>query len=347
MGSTLLGIVLATISGLGTGSCLWPIKVIRKLRFEHYWFVGMLPLILVPWLVVLAAIPDPWGALAEVGWRPVIIANLFAVGWGIANVLAGICAVRIGFTLSGAILTGFGVTVAVTVPLVFKGTGGFRESPDLGSPAGLTVIAGVAIMLLGVVVSAMAGFGRQRAIKNRGEVGRPASGGFLGGLVMATVAGVLSAGPYLAFVYGQGPIKDAMTAHGAGPIAANFSVWAVGLLGGALVNLLYPAWLMTKNRSWGMIAASVPELALALLIGTQLIVCFGLQGLAMVTLGALGASVGTGIQQAMQIAGAQAVGFISGEWRGIGGKPRAQIIFAIALLILAVTVMIYARRLSG
>ena len=47
------------------------------------------------------------------------------------------------------------------------------------------------------------------------------------------------------------------------------------------------------------------------------------------------------------IAGAQAVGFISGEWRDIGGKPRAQIILAIALLILAVAVMVYARRLSG
>ena len=78
-----------------------------------------------------------------------VISNLFAIGWGIANVLAGLCAVRIGLALSGAILTGLGVTVVVTVPMVFKGTGLFSESPDLVSPPGLTVVSGVAVMLLG------------------------------------------------------------------------------------------------------------------------------------------------------------------------------------------------------
>lgn len=346
MSVTLWGIVLAAIAGLGTGSCLWPIKVIRRLRFEHYWFVGMLPLVFVPWLIVLLTVPEPWGAFAEVGWRPLAVSNLFAVGWGIANVLAGLCAVRIGLALSGAILTGFGVTVAVTVPMIFKGTGLFAESPDLDSVPGLTVMCGVAAMLLGIVLVAFAGFGRERIIRSRGEVDRPASGGFLGGLIMAVIAGILSAGPALAFVYGHGPIVDAMKAHGAGEVPANFAVWAAGLFGGALVNILYPAWLITKNRSWGALGASWSELLLAVLIGTQLILAFGLQGLGMVMLGVLGASVGTGIQQAMQIVGSQGVGFVSGEWRGIGGRPRTQMIAAIVLLIVAVTIMVYAKTLS-
>lgn len=346
MSATLWGILLTAIAGLGTGSCLWPIKVIRKLRFEHYWFVGMMPLIFVPWLIVLVAVPDPWGAYAEVGWRPLVISNLFAVGWGIANVLAGLCAVRIGLALSGAILTGFGVSVAVTVPMIFKGTGLFAESPDLTSLPGLTVMTGVAAMLLGIVLVAFAGFGRQQIIRARGEVDRPAPGGFLGGLVMAVIAGVLSAGPALAFVYGHGPIVHAMKAHGAGEVSANFAVWAAGLFGGALVNILYPAWLMTRNRSWGALRGSWPELLLGALIGTQLILAFGLQGLGMVMLGVLGASVGTGIQQAMQIVGSQGVGFVSGEWRGIGGRPRTQMIAAIVLLIIAATIMVYAKTLS-
>lgn len=346
MNATLWGILLATLAGLGTGSCLWPIKVIRRLRFEHYWFVGMMPLILVPWLIVLTTVPDPWLAYAEAGWRPLLISNLFAVGWGVANVLAGLCAVRIGLALSGAILTALGVVVAVTVPMIFKGTGLFSESPDLGSAPGLTVMAGVAAMLLGIALVAVAGFGRQRVIRSRGEVDRPASGGFLGGLVMAIIAGVLSAGPALAFVYGHGPIVDAMKAQGASEVPANFAVWAAGLFGGALVNILYPAWLMTKNRSWGALLGSWSEVLLGVLIGTQLILAFGLQGLGMVMLGALGASVGTGIQQAMQIMGSQGVGFVSGEWRGIGGRPRTQMIAAIVVLIIAVTIMVCAKTLT-
>ncbi len=346
MTDTQLGLLLATIAGLGTGSCLWPMKLIRTFRFEHYWFVGMLPLVIVPWVIVLATIPDAWTAYAEVGWRPLAISNLFAVGWGIANVLAGICAVRIGLALGGAILTGFGVTVAVTVPMLFKGTGLFAKSPDLASAAGMTVMGGVGLLLVGIVLSALAGFGRERAIRQSGQTDRPASGGFLGGLVMATIAGILSAGPSLAFVYGHGPIVEAMKARGAGEVSAGFAVWAAGLFGGALVNILYPAWLMTRNRSWGVLAQSFPELLLASLIGTQLILSFGLQGLGMVMLGTLGASVGTGIQQSMQIVGSQGVGFVSGEWRGIGGRPRRQMLAAVFMLLVAVAVMVYARTLA-
>jgi hypothetical protein len=201
-------------------------------------------------------------------------------------------------------------------------------------------------MLVGVVLSAAAGFGRERAIRQQGETGRPASGGFLGGLVMAAIAGILSAGPSLAFVYGHGPIVEAMKAHDASEVSAGFAVWAAGLLGGALVNILYPAWLMTRNRSWGVLAQSVPEVLLASLIGTQLILSFGLQGMGMVMLGTLGASVGTGIQQTMQIMGSQGVGFASGEWRGIEGRPRRLMIAAIVVLVIAVAVMVYARTVA-
>ena len=59
-----------------------------------------------------------------------------------------------------------------------------------------------------------------------------------------------------------------------------------------------------------------------------------LLGIGSLKLGALGASVGWGIYQAMQIIGGQAVGFLSGEWREVHGKPRNQMCAAIAVLIL-------------
>ena len=50
------------------------------------------------------------------------------MSWGIANVLCGLCFVRIGVALTGAILTGLGASVAVAVPLVFKGSGLFKDA---------------------------------------------------------------------------------------------------------------------------------------------------------------------------------------------------------------------------
>jgi len=74
---TLLGVTLVTIAGLGTGSIAWPMKIMRRLEFEHYWFVGMLAgLIIVPWSIVLVGCPNAFQAYAEVGWKPLAISNL-------------------------------------------------------------------------------------------------------------------------------------------------------------------------------------------------------------------------------------------------------------------------------
>ncbi len=340
------GVLLAIAAGLATGSCLWPMKVITRLQFEHYWFIGMIPFLVLPWLVVVLSIPDPWTAFYEIGWRPLLIANALSIGWGIANILGGLCVVRIGLALTGAIVTGFGVTVAVTIPLVLKGTGLFSESPDLFSTPGMIIMAAVALMLCGVGFSSVAGFGRERSLQKISVSPTMPTGSFLTGLIMAVLAGILSAGPALAFVYGNGPIAAAMKAHGAGDVVADLSVWAGGFLGGALVNILYPAWLMTQRRSWNVLFQSRSEALMATLIGSQLIVGFGLQGLGMVALGSLGASIGAGIQQVMQIVGAQSIGFLSGELRGIAGRPLRFMFAAVGVLLIATLVIAYANRVT-
>jgi hypothetical protein len=69
-------------------------------------------------------------------------------------------------------------------------------------------------------------------------------------------------------------------------------------------------------------------------------------GKGMLLLGALGASVGFGIQQATQMLGNQGVGFISGEWSGVFGTPRKQMYLAITFLITAAIVLAYGNTLA-
>jgi L-rhamnose-H+ transport protein len=339
---TLLGMALVTLAGLGTGTIAWPIKRIERLKFEHYWFIGMLVgLVLVPWGVVLLAVREPWTIFTEVGWWPLLVSNLFALSWGIANVLYGLCVVRIGAALTGAILSGLGVMAGVTLPMVVKAQGRFEDAPNLNSTAGSIVMLGVAIMLVGVAFSALAGFGRDRAAKGADQPAASGSGSFAVGLIMAAVAGLLSCGIALSFVYGQDAIIRAVEprARFGGEVTSNMAVWAVGLMGGALVNLVFPAWLMSKNRSWGELRASAKENMLAVAIGVQFVGSVALLGIGMRVMGPLGASVGFGIQQAMQILGNQLVGFASGEWRGVRGKPLNQMAIAIAVLLAAVAVL--------
>jgi hypothetical protein len=131
-----------------------------------------------------------------------------------------------------------------------------------------------------------------------------------------------------------------------GSIPATFAVFAVGLLAGALVNVGYAAYLLTRNQSWNVFAESGRELVLAIVIGVNFSLAVALMGKGMLLLGALGASIGFGIQQAMQMTGAQALGFVSGEWRGVEGKPRVQMYVAIAILIAAASILAYGNTLA-
>lgn len=409
--TTLAGALVVGAGGIIMGSAVWPFKLMRKYQFEHWWFVSCVAgLIVMPWAITLLGCPQPFTALRSVPVEAVLLGNLFALGWGIANVMCGLCFVRIGVALTGAILTGLGASAGAILPLILKGSGRFKDAADVTSPAGRLVLVGVAVLLAGVILASLAGFGRDQALKKLERT----SGGFLGGLIMAAVAGLLSSCIAFSFVYSQGPIiahfsevepnteikvtiadqtrKCAVSADGTaeiegvgpvqvagvsaadaagrikgrlpersdpapdskapevvvetGSIPATFAVWAVGLAAGAVVNIAYAAHRLTRNKSWGVLAQSWRELALAVVIGINFSVAVTLMGKGMLLLGALGASIGFGIQQAMQMIGGQGLGFISGEWRGVHGTPRVQMYLAIAILLVAAVVLAYSNTLA-
>jgi hypothetical protein len=138
-----------------------------------------------------------------------------------------------------------------------------------------------------------------------------------------------------------------MKAQGAGDIPANFAVWAIGLFAGGIVNVVVPIWYLTRKKTWGVITAHPFELFLCLLGGVQSTAAFALNGKGMLLLGALGASVGFGISQAMQMIGSQTIGFAFGEWKGVTGLPRKQIVWAILILIVAVIIMATGNSFTG
>lgn len=397
-----LGVIVVALGGLIMGSSAWPFKLMKKYQFEHWWFVGMLVgLVIMPWAITLLGCSRPLEGLANIPIEAILLGNLFSIGWGIANVLCGICYVRIGVALTGAILAGLGVSVGAITPMIFKGSGSFKDAPDVTSPAGITVCIAIGLMLVGVILASLAGFGRDRELKKTSDT----SGGFLSGLVMTVLAGILSSFMAFVFVYSQYPIVANLSRVGpdtqleisvdgrklegleklnalgqfevegktaweigqavkakvkwtkipnhvpevtvsTGSTPATFGVFAIGLIGGAVVNLGYAAFLLTRNRSWNVLLASGRELFLAVLIGVGFSLAVALMGKGMLLLGALGASVGFGIQQAMQMTGTQLLGFVSGEWRGVHGTPRKQMYLALAVLLVASIIMAYGNGLA-
>ena len=110
-----VGIVAATIAGLGTGTCLWPMKLIRKLRFEHYWFVGMIPLIIIPWLIVLTTVSDPLGVFGELIAARIRLGRWYFFGPGARRFIAKVIVWGLlGITFKYAFTGFFGFVEAIT-----------------------------------------------------------------------------------------------------------------------------------------------------------------------------------------------------------------------------------------
>jgi hypothetical protein len=103
---------------------------------------------------------------------------------------------------------------------------------------------------------------------------------------------------------------------------------------------------MTKHRSWDVLIANRRELGLSGIMSLHMCIGIAATGAGMLVLGALGASVGYGIQQTMMLLASQGVGSIGGEWRGVHGRPRSQMFLGIALLIIAAGIMAYANTLK-
>jgi len=342
--TTLTGILLVVSAGLLIGSMSWPMKVCSDLSFGHMWLAGMVAgLLVAPWAISLWAVPDLFGAYAQVPASTLLKANLFSLAWGIANVLFGISVTRIGASLSMAILTGIGASLGVTLPMILKGSGLFAGAPSIVSMPGAVVLVGVVIMLAGVVLCARSG--RLRESAEGGSTAR--RGGYAVNMLIITLCGVLSAGISFTFIFSQDEIVRAVSAKGAGPVAANASVWAIALLAGMLVNVVYPAILIAREGSWAKFVQYPGQIFLSALIGVQFFAGVLLMGQGMLALGVLGASVGFGMSQGMQIVGGQILGFLSGEWRAAPLKARQLIFAAIALLLVAAVVLALANTLPA
>ncbi len=114
-----LGVVLA---GLLNGSFAVPLKTTRVWKFNHIWTLhSLLAMCVLPWIVVIAAVPRWSDLLASVpsrGW-------LTLVGWGvlfgIGSLLYGIAVDLLGIALGFAIQLGLSIVLGALLPLLWAG----------------------------------------------------------------------------------------------------------------------------------------------------------------------------------------------------------------------------------
>ena len=310
-----------------------PMKFAKRWPWENTWLVfTVVSLAILPWALALTLLHNVFAVYAALPAGAFFAPLVFGFGWGIAQVLFGLSIARLGMALGYAIIVGLGALLGTMVPLLVK----HREVIATGR--GALILSGVAIMVLGIAVSARAGQARE------GSARRRPSGSYAGALAVAILCGLMAPMLNFAFAFGQGIAEEAVR-QGASPRVAGYAVWPIALLGGLIPNLVYSLWLLSRNRTWKHFrGAWHPDASFGALMGVLWMGAFAVYGVSSVYLGVLGTSIGWALFQIFMIMTANLSGVLTGEWKSAPEPARRGLWIGLVLLAAATVIIAAGNR---
>ena len=329
-----LGIFLAVAAGLMVGNCMLPLNYLRKWRWENAWIIfTLVALVLVPWTLAFLRVPNLFSVYSNVSTASFMIPFLFGAGWGVAQVLFGLAVIRAGMALSFAITIGLSAALGSLIPILL------RHPEALVTGRGLVLLLGQFLMVTGVVVCCWAGRRREREQKADTATARS----YVAGVSLAALAGLLAPMLNYALAFGDNLILEALLQHTL-RADAPYAVWPIALAGGAVPNILYPLWLLQRNKTWANFRPIWPEITLGMIMGLLWMGSVAIYGTATTLLGVLGASIGWSIYQICIIVMANVSGWIAGEWKGVGQGSKIILWSGLLLLAFATVAITYGNH---
>lgn len=333
------GFALTLLAGIMMGGNLVPLKWIRVWKWENFWFVySIVSLLIVPFALAFLLLPHLATVYSSTPTNVLFRPFLYGVLWGIAQLGAGICVDKIGLALTGSILNGLCATFGSITPLVLQ------HSDVIGTPSGHLLLAGIAVMLIGIVLCGWAGLQRERGDRHAAGSARPGGVYFLV-MVLAVVSGLLAALLNIALAFG-GDIVQLARAQGAAPAWAVFSVWPIALLGGLVINLAYSIYLLSRNHTWANFMAKPAEIGNPVLGGSLWMIAIAIYSSGTVFMGILGVSIGWALFQIALLLVGNLAGIWVGEWRSASKRIFSLNIAGVAALLVATLMMGAANYLT-
>lgn len=241
-----VGVALHAIGGLMSAIFYLPYRKVKFWAWESYWIVGgVFSWIIAPWMIALLAVPNLLTTLAHAQAKDLWWSYFFGVLWGVGGAMFGLTVRFLGFALGTAMALGYCAVFGTLMPPIFSG--------DIGgvikSTSGLVVLAGVAVCVLGIVVSGMAGVAKERELPEKEKTASVKEFSFKKGVWVATFCGIMSACMSYGFAAGK-PIAALAVQNGASDLWKNLPVLIVVLTGGFTTNFIWCAALNRRNRTF-------------------------------------------------------------------------------------------------
>jgi len=240
--NTLIGLIIIAIGSLGQSSSYVPINKVKQWSWESFWLVqGIFAWLVFPFLGALLAIPagsNLFELWSSGGALPSIV---YGVLWGVGGLTFGLSMRYLGVALGQSIALGTCAGFGTLFPAIFAGK-------DLFHGEGLMLLIGVCITLAGIAVIGYAGGLRSKNMTDEEKKAAIKDFALTKGLLVALLAGVMSACFALGLEAGT-PIKEAAIAGGVKGLYAGLPVIFLVTFGGFMTNAVYCIQQNVKNKS--------------------------------------------------------------------------------------------------
>lgn len=346
----MLGVSFHAVGAAFAANCYAPQKYVQRWSWEVYWMTqAAWCWLLWPIIGAICTIPNLWHILAESPKlrMPMLLCCLMGIAYGIGGTAFNVSIRYIGFSLTYAIAVGLSSILGTLVTPLVKG----RFGEILDKPGAAWVMAGVVAGTLGIGLCGLAGYSKERDLRDRQS--GPGEFSWVKGLSLSLLAGVLSAVYGIAINDVAEPIVEAAEQSGAGYWKGNVAYLFVNP-GAFLTALGFSLYLAKKNHSLGQLIRAADgggslRLAsnhlLAFLTGTLWYGQFFFYNLGHVRMGSY-QFTSWAIHMIMLVLISNVTGVLFKEWKGCSSRTSAAINVALLVLVAAVVMLAYGNWLG-
>jgi L-rhamnose-proton symport protein (RhaT) len=187
----IVGVIYHWLGGLASGSFYVPFRGVKRWSWETSWLAaGVFSWIIAPWVFATLNTTDPVTVLKETPGQVWFYSYLFGALWGIGGLTFGLAMRYLGMSLGMAVALGYCTVFGTLIPPIFKGE--FKEKL-IDSSSGPWILAGLAVCVIGIIVTAMAGKAKEGEMTEEQKRNTVKEFSFKKGILVATFSGIMSA----------------------------------------------------------------------------------------------------------------------------------------------------------
>ena len=334
------GIILAIGAGLMLGLYALPEKFTKDFKFENTWgLFFMLTMFLVPIVASLTLIDGFKEVFAAVPSDIIMKMALASVLWGIGVMMWGKAINHIGLSLGFSLFIGTVILVGSVLPFLVEGLPEQRVF--------LTVLAGIFVVLIGVLFNGRAGILREQDELKAGDK-KAEQGGMVKGITIAVVGGLLATGFSYANAVGRPFIHKASQAAGNPEWVTAVGVMFPIFISGGIVMATYFAWQLSTKKAWADFKTPNfgKNFVLILIMAVFHYAASALFAFAAFKLGEIGNTVGYAIFNTSCVATAIVSGIVTNEWANASSKAKTFLYVSLASMIVGIIIIAYGNGIA-